>query len=187
MVRRFLLLPLLTVALAGFVKGQGATHTKVYPIPTEADGAVAEYEIPEQLKVLDDFISSGFLVKYDKALKENDREAFDRMIADQALYVDERFGKGEYLTKAGFMNTFGEKKVIHVFVHRTDHARLRAFGDNAVLFSGQSTSVLTYHGKMSNSSRLFANVYMKLDGRWQLVSHCIMDYNGLLKGSTLTR
>jgi hypothetical protein len=178
--RQFLLLPLLATLSAALVQGQMTPHTKVYPVPTSAEGAVAEYETREQLKVLDDFMESKYLVKYDQALKTNDKEAFEGMVADQAVYVAERFGKGQMQSKADFLASFGEKKVVHVIEHKADHVRLRAFGDNAVLMTGNSTSLFTYQGKMSHTSRMFEIVYMKLDGRWQLVSHSIMDYKGLL-------
>jgi ketosteroid isomerase-like protein len=178
--RQFLLLPLLSVALAGLAKDQGTIHTKVYPIPGAADGAVGEYETDGQLKVLDDFQKSNFLVDYDAAILANDKAAFDRMVADRAVYVAERFGKGQNQSKADFLASFGEKHVVSVAAHTRDHVRLRVFGDNTVVMTGNSTSALTYNGKPSQTSRLFAIVYMKLDGRWQCVVHSIMDYKGLL-------
>ena len=176
--RKFLLLALLAVLPAALADAQ-TIQTKVYSIPTAPD-AVGEYENPEQLKVLEDFIGSKYLVKYDEALKTNDKQAFESMVADQAVYVAERFGKGQLQSKADFLASFGEKKVVHVFEHKADHVRLRVFGDNAVLMTGNSTSTLSYKGEKSQTSRLFEIMYMKLDGRWQLVSHSIMDYNGML-------
>lgn len=177
--RKFLLLGLLAALSAGSANGQTTVHTKVYAIPTAPD-AVGEYENPEQLKVLEDFIGSKYLVKYDQALKTNDKQAFESMVADQAVYIAERFGKGQVQSKADFLASFGEKKVVHVFEHKADHVRLRVFGDNTVLMTGNSTSTLSYQGQKSQTSRLFAITYMKLDGRWQLVSHAIMDYKGML-------
>lgn len=177
--RKLLLLPLLAALSTASVRAQTTLHTKAYSVPTSPD-ATGEYETEEQLKVLDDFIGSKYLVNYDKALKTNDKQAFERMVADQAVYTAERFGKGQTQTKADFLASFGEKNVVHVFAHKADHVRLRVFGDNAVLMTGNSTSTLSYQGQMSHTSRIFAIMYMKLDGRWQLVSHSIMDYNGML-------
>ena len=105
------------------------------------------------------------------------------MIADHVVWVGERFGKGENLTKAGVLASFGEKQVVHVSAHTRDHVRLRALGNDAVLMTGNSTSALTLHGKPSRTNRLFDIIYMKLYGRWQCALHTIMDYDGLLPGS----
>jgi hypothetical protein len=183
MTRRFLLLPLLILALARFAEGQGTTQTKVYPIPGADDGGIGEFETQEQLKVLDDFIQSKYLDEYDRALLTNDKAALDRMIADHAVWVGERFGKGEHLTKAGVLASFGDKRVVSVSAHTRDHIRLRALGKDTVLMTGNSTSDLALQGKPSHTNRLFAQIYMKLDGRWQCTLHAIMDYDGLLPGS----
>lgn len=182
--RRFILLPLLILLSASLASGQRAVHTKVYPVPGAAEGGVAEFETPEELKVLDDFFQSKYLEQYDQALLTNDKAALDRMIADHAVYVGERFGKGEHLGKAGVLASFGDKKVVSVSAHTRDHIRFRAWGKDAVLMTGNSTSVLTIQGKPSRTNRLFAQVYMKIDGRWQCTLHSIMDYDGLLPGST---
>ena len=155
-------------------------RTKVYPIPGAADGALAEFETDEQLRVLDDFHESGYLVQYHEAVLTGNIELFDRLIADQAVYVAERFGKGELLTKTDNLAKHRGRKITKVAEHTRDHVRLRAFGDNAVVMNGNSTSVLTYKGQESRGPRLFAQTYMKLDGRWQIVLHAIMDYDGVL-------
>jgi hypothetical protein len=183
--RRFLLVPVLTLALAGVAQGQDATQTKVYPIPGAVNGAVGEYETPEQLKVLEEFHQSKLLENFDQALLTSGKAALDRMISDHVVWIGERFGKGENLTKAGVLANFGEKKEVSVSAHTRDHVRLRALGKDEVLMTGNSTSVLTLQGKPSHTNRLFAIVYTKLDGRWQCTLHTIMDYDGFLPGSKL--
>jgi hypothetical protein len=166
-------------------KSQTLVNTKHYQIAGATHGATAEYETPEQLKLLDDFDRSKYLERYDHALLTNDRAALNDMIADRVVWVSERFGKGEDLTKEGVLASFGQKKVISVAAHNRNHVLLRVFGDNTIVMTGNSTSELTYQGKVSKSNRLFATVYMKLDGRWQCTVHTIMDYDGLLPGSAL--
>jgi hypothetical protein len=173
----------LLLAAAPCLIGQRKVEVKHYAIAGAPDGAVGEYQTPQQLKVLDDFDQSRFLERFDHALLTNDRAALDDMISDRVIWVSERFGKGEDLDKEGVLSSFGSKKVISVASHTRDHVLLRVFGDNAVMMTGDSTSVLTYQDKTSRSSRLFATVYMKLDGRWQCTLHTIMDYDGLLPGS----
>jgi hypothetical protein len=185
MLKRALLLPMLMAALASFAMAQSTIKTKHYQIAGATNGATGEYENAQQLEVLDDFHKSEYLAKYDNALLTNDKAALDQMISDRVVWVSERFGKGESLTKDKVLASFGEKKVISVAKHNRDHVVLRVFGNNSVVMSGNSTSVLTYQGKLSHSNRLFASVYMKLDGRWQCTLHTIMDYDGLLPGSQL--
>lgn len=181
--RRSLLLPLLAVVLVGFVKGQNTTEKRIvkYPISGSVEGfAIAVRATPQELKVLDDFQKSKFLEDYHKALLTNDRAALDRMIADNCVWVEERFGKGKIQTKAEFLALFGDEKEVHVYAHERRNAQLRAFGNNTVVWTAPSNSVLKYKGRMSRGPRLGAVVYMKLNGRWQMVFHSIMDYKGLL-------
>lgn len=154
--------------------------TKVYPIPGAAEGAIGEYTTDEGLRTLDEFHESGYLQRYHDALLTGDREAFDSLISDQAVYVAERFGKGQLQTKADVMATFGTKKVLNVRAHTRDHVRLIPFGGDTVLMTGNSTSEFTYQGRTSRGPRIFAQAYMKLEGRWQCFTHSIMDYEGWL-------
>ncbi|MDT4947098.1 MAG: hypothetical protein QOH14_3831 [Pseudonocardiales bacterium] len=154
--------------------------TKIYPIPGAAEGAVGEYTTDEGLRVLDDFHESGYLVRYHDALLTGDREAFDDLISDQTVYVAERFGKGQTQTKADVMATFGTKKVVNVAAHTRDHCRLIPVGSDTVVMTGRSTSEFTYRGRTSRGPRIFAQAYMRLDGRWQCFIHSIMDYDGWL-------
>jgi hypothetical protein len=185
MIRRLLLLSLLTLVVVCFASGQRTIQTKHYRLAGAVNGVVGEYETKEQLSVLDDFDQSKFLEKFDSALLTNDRAALSQLIADRVVWVSERFGKGEDLTKDGVLASFGERKVVSVATHTRDHVLLRVFGTNTVVMTGNSTSVLTYENKVSRSNRLFATVYMKLNGRWQCTLHSIMDYDGLLPGSQL--
>jgi len=181
--RQFLLVTALLLAATEYAHGQSTTQSKIYPIPGAPSGATGEYETPEQLKVLEEFHESKLLENFDHALLTNDKAALDRMISDHVLWIGERFGKGENLTKAGVLASFGEKKTVSISAHTRDHVRLRVMGKESVLMTGNSTSVLTIQGKLSHTNRLFAVVYTKLDGRWQCTLHTIMDYDGLLAGS----
>jgi ketosteroid isomerase-like protein len=174
-VGRFLLVALLAVSL-GSVRGQSVLpkHILKYPIPGADDGAIAEVDTKLQQNMLDDFIRSKALIQYDEALKTNDRAAFDSLISDRVVWVAERFGKGEVLSKTQVLASFGSSKVVKVKAHTRDHVHLSVFGD-AVILSGRSTSVLYYKGKLSNGARLFTNIWVKEDGRWQLVCHHISD------------
>lgn len=183
-VRRFLLVlfvcPLLTLALVGVAESQSSVGGRVYRDPAGGNPIVVVGATQDQLKVLDDFMDSKYLEHYHHALLTNDRVALNRMVSDNAVYVAERFGRGEMQDKAQFLAHFGDEKVVHVHAHTRRNVQLRAFGDNTVVLTGISTSRLIYNGKLSSGPRAFGIVYMKLGGRWQLVLHSIMDYKGTL-------
>src|ERR1700688_3219233 len=90
--RRFLLLSLLAVALVGFVKGQGISQ-KIeivkYPVPGSPDAA-GEIKTEEQRKVLDDFYQSKILEKIDHAAVTNSASEQANLAADQCVWVSER-------------------------------------------------------------------------------------------------
>ncbi|HEY1501859.1 MAG TPA: nuclear transport factor 2 family protein [Acidobacteriaceae bacterium] len=176
---------LVLVAAAVAASAQHPVQTKHYAIAGAPEGATGEYDSLRQLKVLDDFDQSHFLERFDHALLNNDRTALDGMISDRVIWVAERFGKGEDLDKEGVLASFGSKEKVKVSSHTRDHVLLRVFGDNTVMMTGNSTSILSYQKAASQSNRLFATVYMKIGGRWQCTMHTIMDYNGLLPGSHL--
>jgi hypothetical protein len=181
MLRRFLVLPVLALVWIGFAGAQTSAEQNVvrYPDPSSADDAIAEIKSPQAKEVLDDFAKSKVLERFHHALLDNNKETLDAMIADQVVWVAERFGKGENLTKAQVLAHFGSKKQVRVDEHTRDHVRLYAYG-NTVVMTGNSTSVMQYKGQVSRGPRLFAIVWSKQDGRWQLILHSIMDYDGML-------
>jgi hypothetical protein len=181
MLRRLSLLLPVALTFSGFVNGQTPSEQKIlrYPDPSSAEDAIAEVRTPQAKALLDDFAQSKVLEKFHHALLENDKDTLDAMISDQVVWVAERFGKGENLTKAQVLAHFGSKKDVRVDEHTRDHVRLSAFGSTVVM-TGNSTSVMKYKGQVSRGPRLFAIVWVKVDGRWQLVVHSIMDYDGML-------
>jgi ketosteroid isomerase-like protein len=181
MMRRFLLLPVLTLACIGLLRSQSKTEQGIvkYPDPSSSEDAIAEVRTAHAKEVLDDFAQAKVLARFHHALLNNDKDALDAMIADQVVWVAERFGKGENLTKAQVLAHFGSKKEVRVDEHTRDHVRLYAFG-NTVVMTGNSSSIMKYKGQVSNGPRLFAIVWAKLDGRWQVIVHSIMDYDGML-------
>jgi ketosteroid isomerase-like protein len=177
----FLLVPMLTLGCLLSIHGQTTGEKKVvrYAVPGAAEEAIAEVQSKQAQEVLDDFAQSKVLEKFHQALLTNDKDALDAMIADQVVWVAERFGKGENLTKAQVLAHFGSKKQVRVDEHTRDHVRLTAFA-NTVVMTGNSTSVMKYKGQVSRGPRLFAIVWSKQDGRWQVLVHSIMDYDGML-------
>jgi uncharacterized protein (TIGR02246 family) len=125
-------------------------------------GEVAKQEI---LAVLKD---------YDQATKTGNADASAPLYNDDMLLLSERFGRGEVLTKAQVMDLHRSKRLKNLsYVH--NNIRLRAFGGNTVVMTGHSDTILEYKGKLSKGPRLFTFVFVKLDGKWQIVSQHISD------------
>jgi ketosteroid isomerase-like protein len=181
MIKRLLILAILTFVNVMPIRGQATSEKTIvkYPVPGSAEDAVAEVQSKQAQEVLDDFAQAKVLERFHQALLNNDRDALNAMIADQVVWVAERFGKGENLTKEQVLAHFGSKKEVRVDEHTRDHVRLSAFG-NIVVMTGNSTSVMKYKGQVSRGPRLFAIVFAKQDGRWQVLVHSIMDYDGML-------
>jgi methylaspartate ammonia-lyase len=179
--RRVLLLLLFTLTGGVALRGQSGFEKKIvkYSVPGASEEAVAEVQSKEAQELLDDFAQAKVLERFHQALLNNDKAVLDDMIADQVIWVAERFGKGENLSKAQVLAHFGSKKEVKVEEHTRDHVRLTAFA-NTVVMTGNSTSVMKYKGQVSRGPRLFAIVYGKQNGRWQVLVHSIMDYDGML-------
>jgi ketosteroid isomerase-like protein len=181
--RRIALLPLLAVALVGFVKGTTEKKVEVvkYPIPGSED-TVGEVETKEARKVLDDFYRSKVTDEFAQAAKSNDAAAVVSLMPDQVVWVTERFGIGEKLTKAQVAASIVSGHD-HMDKFKHDHIRLVAFGGNTVVVSGRSISNKHYEGKVFNGPRVFVVVWIKQGGRWHLVAHFVADApNGLTRG-----
>ena len=185
MTRLIVLLPLLAIPLVGFVGGAIENEKKVevvkYPIPGSED-TVGEVETQEEREVLDDFYQSKVLDARAQAGRGNEVAAFGRSMADQAVRLSVRFGVGERLTKAQVLADLSSgHNHMDTLVH--DHIHLVAFGKNTVVVSGRSTSANQYGGKAFKGPKIYEDVWVKLDGRWQLVEHFLADApNGLTRG-----
>lgn len=156
-----------------------ALKTKAYRIAASVEDATGYYETEDELKLLDDFlIESRYLDRYHEAILNNDKPEFDKLIADQAVYVAERLGKAEDHRKADVLAHFGEKAVMKVAHHTRNNVKFYPFGGNTVVMTGYSTSRFEYKGQVSHGPRIFAITYMKLNGQWQCAVHAIMDYDG---------
>ena len=186
MTKRIPLLMAIAVAgFAGFVMGQVTTEKKAeivkYPLPGSED-TVGEVETKEARKVLDDFYQSKVLQMSAEASPSNDVAARGRLMADRFIQVSERFGIGERLTKAQVLADTGSGQM-HMDHLKHDHIRLLAFGDNVVIVTGHSSSELHYNGKVDTADRVFGDTWVKLNGRWQQVEHCVASApNGVTRG-----
>ena len=148
-VRRMLAVPVLLVALTGFARAQETARK-------ESDEAAKA----EVLKTGD---------RFDAAREAKDRAAIERILADGLTWT----ARGDRLNKAQVIaDIFSNNLHFKYFAH--DNVTAKMFGNTAVV-TGHSTSVLEYKGKLFDAPRLFTDVYVKMDGRWQLVVHHVSD------------
>ena len=186
MTKRILVLTAVAVAgFVGFLAGQVVTEKKVeivkYPLAGSED-TVGEVGSKEARKVLDEFYQSKVLQMDAEAAPKNDVAARDRLMADQSIRISERFGVGERLTKAQVLSD-SKSGYDHMDRLKHDHIRLIAFGENTVVVTGHSSSALHYNGKVDTADRVFGDTWVKLNGRWQLVEHCVASApNGVTRG-----
>jgi hypothetical protein len=186
MTNRILLLTAMVLAgFVGFLTGQVSSQRKLeivkYPLPGSED-TVGEVQTKEARKVLDDFYQSKVLQMSAEASPINDVAARGRLMADDFVQVSERFGIGERLTKAQVLadTKSGQMHMDHL---KHDHIRLIAFGDDVVVVTGHSSSVLHYNGKVDTADRVFGDTWVKLNGRWQQVEHGVASApNGVTRG-----
>lgn len=184
MFRRMLLVPLMGVALSASVgilggAGKGVEIVK-YPVPGSED-AVGEVDSEASRKVLDDFYKSHVLDDVHRSAVTNDSALTDSLLADHVVWVSERLGIGESLTKAQVLADIRSSH-LHMNSHQHDHVRLVAFGDTVVV-TGRSTSVLHYGGQEDKGPRVLVEVWTKQNGRWRMVAHVQADAaNGTTRG-----
>ena len=146
--RRMIVVPLLTFALAGLLKGQ------------ETTGPAAEDAKAEVMKAED---------QLSNAIKTGDFSALPDIFADGMSWI----ARGDRLDKAQVIADYHSGN-LHFRQLTHDGVQVRVFGDTAVI-TGHSTSILDYKGKLYNAPRLFTSVYVKLGGQWRLVAHHVSE------------
>jgi hypothetical protein len=146
---RLTAVPFLFVALTGFARAQSVS-------PNASDEAAKK----EVLKMGE---------QLNEARKTKDRAALDRILADRLSWI----ARGDRLNKSQVIADFlADNLRFKYFAH--DSVKVDIFGNTAIV-TGHSTSVLEYKGKLFDAPRLFSEVYVKMDGRWQMVSHHVSD------------
>jgi len=146
---RIFAFPVLLVALTGFAGAQSV-----------ASNDSEEAAKKEVLKTSE---------RLNEARKNKDRSALDRILNDHLVWI----ARGERLNKSQVIADFlADNLRFKYFAH--DNVKVDIIGNTAVV-TGHSTSVLEYKGKLFDAPRLFSEVYVKLDGRWQMVVHHVSD------------
>jgi ketosteroid isomerase-like protein len=108
----------------------------------------------------------GLENQMNQAILQKDAGTLARIYADGLVYVN---GKGEMLNKTQALADYrsGNNTLLHL---NHDDIKLRVYGDTIVL-TGRSNSTVRYKGETLTIPRRFTNVFLFLDGRWQIISH----------------
>jgi ketosteroid isomerase-like protein len=150
MMRQVFLLFFLVASLSGLAEAQESAPS---------DPAVAELK-KEVLKVD---------AEQDQAVLKGDVDTLSRIYADDIVNVS----RGELLDKEQLLANFrnGTHKAL---VIRHKILSVHIYGNTAVL-TGRSLTTLQHEGRVSNGPRLYNHVFVRRDGRWQLVLVHISD------------
>lgn len=144
MIRRTLLISFMIVTLAGIAQANENAKT-----PANA----AEKEV---LK-LENEENQAFL--------NRDTKLLDRLYANTLAWTRP---DGEFLNKAEVLDNLRSGKTKYDSIRHHD-VRVRIYGNTAIL-TGASTTDLVYEGKPMNHFRRFGEIWIKQNGRWQLVA-----------------
>ncbi len=106
--------------------------------------------------------------EYTEALTKRDLVALDNIWAEGYTFTN---GRGEFLTKKDRMENIKSGTTHFESISREDE-EIRVFGDTAVV-TGRVVLKVIYGGRESSGPYRFINVWVKLQGRWQLVANQI--------------
>jgi uncharacterized protein DUF4440 len=106
---------------------------------------------------------------FNRAVMERDGAALEQVLADKLSWI----ARGDRLTKAQVIADI-QSGNLHFKSLTHEDLLINVFGNTTVV-TGHSTSVLEYKGKLFTTPRLFTTVYMKLDGKWQMIAHQVSD------------
>ena len=165
-------LPLLIIVLAGFAICQSGSENK----PAANTGEQSKDVLAKEAQAFADHIED---VK-----RSGDKKALEDLYADDFICKDERFGVGEVLHKRQFLErrsspTHGPEDQVVTDDSgkiKLTHSKVSwlVFG-NTVIRTGYSTTVLRHRGRLSKGPRLFSFIYVKQNGRWQIVAEDVFD------------
>jgi hypothetical protein len=106
--------------------------------------------------------------KYREALTKRDLAALDKIWAEGYTFTN---GRGEFLTKKDRMENIKRGATKFDSISR-ENEEIRVFGNTAVI-TGRSVMKVIYGGKESSGPYRTINVWVKMQGRWQIVANQI--------------
>ena len=106
--------------------------------------------------------------EYTEALTKRDLAALDKIWAEGYTFTN---GRGEFLSKKDRMENIKSGATQFDSINREDE-EIRVFRNTAVV-TGRVVLKVVYSGKESSGPYRFLNVWVKKQGRWQLVANQI--------------
>jgi hypothetical protein len=103
--------------------------------------------------------------QFNQAVLTKNGAVLEQILSDKLSWV----ARGDRLNKKQVITDI-ETQNLHFKSLTHDALDVKMFGDLAVV-TGHSSSVLEYKGQLFTTPRLFTTVYMRLDGRWQMIAH----------------
>ncbi len=100
-----------------------------------------------------------------KAMLAGDLEALDRLLADELVYTH---SSASVDNKSQYIEALRNRKAKYVAIERSN-TRSSFYGDIA-LMHGQARIEVIVNDTLKNLNNLFQTVWIKRDGRWQLLA-----------------
>ncbi|MGH8657960.1 MAG: nuclear transport factor 2 family protein [Gammaproteobacteria bacterium] len=133
------------------------------PKETEKSAPVAKPAATADKQILKDRFR-----EYTEALTKRDLAALDKIWAEGYTFTN---GRGEFLTKKDRMENIKSGATQFDSISREDE-EIQVFGNTAVV-TGRVVLKVVYSGKESSGPYRFINVWVKMQGRWQIVANQI--------------
>ena len=100
------------------------------------------------------------------AIVKGDMARLDRLFADDMTVVS---GNGTIRDKAAEMDDLKPTADIKTYFFNTEDVKIRVYGDSAVL-TGHAKWRINLKGRDIDNERRYTSVFVKKDGRWQIVA-----------------
>ena len=105
------------------------------------------------------------VLEYDRAYVQQDAAALDRLLADEFTLTEV---DGKVISKAG-MIAAAKSGDVKVETGKSEDSRIRIYG-NTALVKGRWVEKSTSKERVINATMQTTTVYVKRDGKWQIVS-----------------
>ena len=103
--------------------------------------------------------------RYDEAIMHGDVAALERIFADEFIYTNPKAEVLDKKQQIAALSSGGFK----LTEAKSDDVRIRIYGDTAVM-TGRFTAEAESAGKRESIEERYTAVWLRRDGRWQLVA-----------------
>ena len=147
--KRMLVVAALTMAASSLALGQIAGKKANYAIQ-KSDSVEQEVQVEEDLRV---------------AISKGDTKAYGRIVGDDYVFTNQ---DAVVRTKAQMVSAYDSGSLKYESV-KFDEIKVHVYGDTAVV-TGRQTVKAQDNGKDISGQFRYTRVYVKRQGRWQLVA-----------------